>query len=655
MAVEMAKLSLWLVTLQRDRPFTFLDHALRHGDSLVGVNVQQLLGSTLVQRETVQGTVFRPVLQRALHNALRLRHRIEGTEDLSVRDTQEKEGLLRQSDEALGLVRLGADLLVSTAFLPRREPASTADMLLYRFQLLVHAAEEMGSGAWKEHVLAQHRQDFGNLRAEADCLLKERKPFHWPLEFPEVFVDEASFDTPVGFDALLGNPPFLGGKKITGALGTAYRDYLVEHIGRGKRGHADLCAYFFLRGESLLRRNGQFGMLATNTIAQGDTREVGLEQITENGGTITRALPSRKWPGTANLEVAEVWVRRGEWHGTRSLADTQVPGITPFLTTPGKVAGNPYHLAANAGKSYIGSYVLGMGFVLSTEDAEALIQKDPRNRDVLFPYLNGEDLNSRPDQSPSRWVINFHDWPKERAKQYPDCWRIIEDRVRPERQRTRDDGEYALRKPLPQRYWQYADKRPALYATIARMGRVMVRARVSEHHMMVFVPNNLVMSEAIVVLPFANWEVFSLFQSTIHELWARAHASSLETRMRYTPSDCIETFPWPRSIEGLRDIGASYYLYRARMCEMLNEGLTSVLNRFHSPDENDERITALRDLHIRMDCEVQQSYGWNDLDLQYGFYETKRGIRFTISEPAREEVRSRLLALNHERYEEEVR
>ncbi len=71
--------------------------------------------------------------------------------------------------------------------------------------------------------------------------------------------------------------------------------------------------------------------------------------------------------------------------------------------------------------------------MLEPSEAQALIQKDPRNKDVLFPYLNGEDLNSRPDQSPSRWVINFFDWPEEKAREYPECFRIVEEKVKPER------------------------------------------------------------------------------------------------------------------------------------------------------------------------------------------------------------------------------
>ena len=120
--------------------------------------------------------------------------------------------------------------------------------------------------------------------------------------------------------------------------------------------------------------------------------------------------------------------------------------ITPYLDDS-ETIGSPYRLKENAGKSFIGSFVLGMGFVLEPSEAQALIAKNPRNKDVLFPYLNGEDLNSRPDQSPSRWVINFFDWPEEKAREYPDCFRIVEEKVKPERTRKDENGKFKLRKP----------------------------------------------------------------------------------------------------------------------------------------------------------------------------------------------------------------
>jgi hypothetical protein len=135
-----------------------------------------------------------------------------------------------------------------------------------------------------------------------------------------------------GFAAIVSNPPFQGGKLITGSLGTDYREYLVEYVARGKRGgQADLCAYFFLRASQLVRQEGVYALLATNTIAQGDTREVGLDQITEAEWIITRAISSRRWPGTASIEVAYIWLRHGKWQGPSLLDEKKVGGISSFL------------------------------------------------------------------------------------------------------------------------------------------------------------------------------------------------------------------------------------------------------------------------------------------------------------------------------------
>jgi len=186
---------------------------------------------------------------------------------------------------------------------------------------------------------------------------------------------------------------------------------MVQHLAEGRRGSADLCAYFFLRAARLLREPGMAGLIATNTIAQGDTREVGLNALAARGMAPVRAVPSMKWPGEANLEVAEIWFRRGPWSGHYVLGGEQVAGITSQLTRPGRTAGKPHRLAANADKSFQGSIVLGLGFTMPPEDAQALIKRDKRNRDVLFPYLGGQDLNSDPEQQASRWVINCFDWP----------------------------------------------------------------------------------------------------------------------------------------------------------------------------------------------------------------------------------------------------
>ncbi|HPG59627.1 MAG TPA: ATP phosphoribosyltransferase regulatory subunit, partial [Candidatus Wallbacteria bacterium] len=281
--------------------------------------------------------------------------------------------------------------------------------------------------------------------------------FHWLLNFSEVFV---SVDKQkAGFDAIIGNPPFLGGQKLTGFFGEEYREYLVEMLANQMRGSADLVAYFFLRAVNLLKNSGNFGLLATNTIAQGDTRETGLSQVVKNS-KIFAAFPDEPWEGNATVTTSRVHIcKTDKWFGPKILWDNSVEMISPFLSAEDDR--KPFVLKANENKSFQGSIVLGMGFTLSEEEAFEFIKKDPKNKDVLYPYLNGQDLNSSPTQSPSRWVINFWDWPIERARQYEDLFKIVEEKVKPEREK--------LNREIRRKYWwQFAEKTPRLYHLIGR-------------------------------------------------------------------------------------------------------------------------------------------------------------------------------------------
>jgi hypothetical protein len=588
---------------------------------------------------------------------------------------------LEGAETALNQVRFIGDLLVGEALMQAGKTGNLVaeDLAVLSQQVagvLVEKGEERQRQIEVLYAKAQRMLDIGKPVEQPP-----RKTFHWALEFPEVFliggtevpttnegkdVRSKHFSaSKLGFDALVGNPPFQGGQKITGVLGTDYRDFLVERIAGGKRGSADLCAYFFLKAQQLLDSNGGFGLVATNTIAQGDTREVGLDQLVGSGCVIPRAVPSRKWEGTASLEVAHVWLRKGKWQGKFILDEKAVDGITAFLTTPGKVLGNPHRILASQGKSFKGTEVNGMGFVLTPEEAQALIEKDSCNQDVLFPYLNGEDLNSRPDQSPSRWVINFKDWsldaeyddpkkPKGRpyAVDYPDCLAIVKERVKPERDEKATGN--STDRDVAKRWWQFKRPTTELYGAIAGMKRIIAIPLVSKHFICAWEPTDMVYSHALGVIVTEDSTDFSIFQSTIHEEWSRASGSTLETRMRYTPSDCFETFPFPSLISKLEEIGEKYYTYRQSIMLSRQEGLTKTYNRFHNRDETAADIQQLRSLHVEMDNAVAAAYGWQDIDLGHDFHETKQGLRYTISETARREVLDRLLLLNHQRYAEEV-
>src|SRR5690606_5675116 len=128
-----------------------------------------------------------------------------------------------------------------------------------------------------------------------------------------------------------------------------------------------------------------------------------------------------------------------------------------------------------------GLFRSGIGFVIEPEEAEELKREDPRNAEVLFPYLNGQDLNSSPAHEASRWAINFFDWPLERARRYPKCLAIVEERVKPHR-----DG--LKNKPrVKENWWRYEYEGKELYEALTPLSRALVIARVSKTVQPVFV------------------------------------------------------------------------------------------------------------------------------------------------------------------------
>ncbi|HYN87594.1 MAG TPA: type IIL restriction-modification enzyme MmeI [Ardenticatenaceae bacterium] len=280
------------------------------------------------------------------------------------------------------------------------------------------------------------------------------------------------------------------------------------------------------------------------------------------GWTVYRANKSQPWPGTASLEVSLLWLGHADPAEERILDGRQVRAITPSLDAESRATGNPHRLLANAGQAFVGSYVLGMGFVLEPDQAQALKDKDPRNADVLFPYLNGEDLNSRPDCSARRWVIDFFDLSEEAAREYPDVFAIVEQKVKPERQRTKPDGSYVLRKPLPHRWWQYADKRPALREAIKGLDRVLVTTLVSKYLTPCLVEKSQIFAHKLAVFATDEFSQLCVMTSAHHQNWAVSYSSTLETRLNYSPSDAYETFPQPALTARMDAVGRELDTYR---------------------------------------------------------------------------------------------
>jgi hypothetical protein len=226
--------------------------------------------------------------------------------------------------------------------------------------------------------------------------------------FPEIFADTMS----PGFDAIIGNPPFLGGQKISGTMGDDYLNWLQRWDGNDVKGSADLSSRFVLRANRLLSKRGQLGFVTNNTLIEGATLRVGLEQVPL---TIRAGRSPHPWPTkSANLQIVELWASQmtPSKQAAYLLDGEEVPAIGDDLEPYGRIKGRPYRLGENDDVAFQGSNILGLGFTLREEQKDQLVAHDPRNADVIQSYVIGKDLNQRPDCSASRWVINFRDWPR---------------------------------------------------------------------------------------------------------------------------------------------------------------------------------------------------------------------------------------------------
>jgi hypothetical protein len=643
-AVDLAKVSLWLVTLAKDHPLTFVDHALRHGDSLVGLSRRQI--------EAFHWDESRPPILRglgirdSLDTVLDLRQRVREAGE-SVPDGELRDWWIQAQSE-LKKVRSLGDLVLSAFFEGDSAKMREAKRSQYVAEVLDGAAEDYRDRLddWQE-------------------AMRSLAPFHWEVEFPEVFERE----TP-GFDAFVGNPPFLGGTQISEQYGISYFQWLILSF-PGCRHHCDLVAYFFRRAYANLRDAGCLGLIATNTISQGDTREGGLRIIINEGGEIYSAVRRLKWPGLAAVVVSVVHVAKNFHLPEKLLDGKSVPAISAYLVK-GFLSGSPARLDYNPYFS-LGSKIYGQGFLFADDDSactpiaerQAMLAEHPDWRGRIPPYIGGEEINSDPLHRSRRFVISLSDVSEEKdLDRWPDLKSIVERKVRPERLQL---GTNPNNIPLKRRWWAFQAHRPDLYAAIAGLERVLVNSQVSSHVQFAFLPSNIVFSHAVNVFSLSTYAAFCALQSRPHEIWARFFGSSMKDDLRYTPSDCFETFPFPEGWETHPEFeaaGRAYYEFRAALMVRNNEGLTKTYNRFHDPYEQDPGILRLRELHVSMDRSMLDAYGWNDVSIICEFlldYEIdeeewgdkKRPWRYRWLDDVRDEVLARLLELNAKRAKKE--
>jgi hypothetical protein len=641
MAVEMCKLSLWLVSMDRNQPFSFVDDKILHGNSLLGLtDLKQLTALHIDPSAAQQMRLSSGDIEPVVRQVVGLRHELasEVLEDDPQRSSNAKRRQLTRVHKLTAPLRRIADGVIATGLALGGKPGKA---LNEAYEDLAEAVD----GAEADPAFLESIMDEG-LTPTVPTDYERWKPLHWVLEVPDVIVDHG------GFDAIVGNPPFLGGHKLTGVMGTNLRDWLVCQLAGGTRGRADYVAYFFLRAFSLLRKPGILGLIATDSVAQVESREVGLEQMKRRGFEITRSIKSATWPSrSANLQYAAVWGTNDavDKNASRVADGEEVERISTLLEEAGRIDSEPATLVENSGIAFQGSKLDAKGFVLTTYEAGSWLERDPELLAVLFPYLIGKDVNSRPDCSASRWVIDFADRDQQQAARYAIPFARVESTVRYERLENN-------RKALRERWWQHSEKRPALRRAISGLDEVLVITLHEKTLMPMRVKTGFVYSHALAVISTQSYVDQSVLSSSMHQVWAIKYGSGIRMDPRYTPSVVFETFPRPQPTGLLSEIGATLDRERREIMLRRQLGLTKLYNLVNDPrlvDTGDPDVARLRQIHVEVDEAVMAAYGWDDVPLDHGFHTYRQMTRWSVSPVARVEILDRLLEENLRRAAEQ--
>ncbi|MBX3282887.1 MAG: restriction endonuclease [Acidobacteria bacterium] len=676
LAVELCKVALWLEAHNPGEPLNFLDHHIKCGNAIVG----------FVSREEVDNGVPDEAFARMPDDAAEF---IKAVRKKNKDERRERQRVLNFTDERRGEIEHVLERWRAITAMPESSPAEidakkaafenfSTSGAAYELEKLASVpiaqffipkvpenTEKLMTDAEFRDYWSGERRPQSQSYAAAEAVAIEKRFFHWFLEFPGVMERG-------GFDCILGNPPYLGGQALSGTYGHPFGHFVKWQY--KPTGLSELVVYFLRRIFSVIKPSGFTAFITTNSITDGDVRADGLERVIEQGGTINMAVRSIRWPGRANVFVSLLAIHKGAWKRVRSLDGIDVPNINSFFEDSDEI-GEPNELPENEDKVFQGSIFLGDGFLLSHDEADGLIRQSPQNAEVIFRTINGQQLNNEPDQQPIRSIINFHDWTIDRARSYEEPFAIVEEKVRPfratqNRARNRDV------------WWIYAEHRPGLNRQLRDIDRCFIAAATSKYLNFSAVSTDIVFSHALFVFTTDRWDLYTVVQSSVHEVWARKYSGALKQDLRYSPSNCFETFAfpgdiWNDEIRELAEIGERYHEHRRQLMLMLWLGLTKIYNLFHDPElsveivqetsgkdediarEGYDGLLELRRLHVEMDNAVRDAYGWHDLELGHDFHEVETlpendRTRYTISPAARKEALKRLLALNHERATEEA-
>ena len=378
-------------------------------------------------------------------------------------------------------------------------------------------------------------------------------------------------------ETVIGNPPFLGSQLMRSGLGDEYVKWLDSKFHVGIK---DLCVYWFRKAHDHLSPGQRAGLVGTNSISQNRGREASLDYIVAQGGVITDAVSSQQWPGEAKVHVSLVnWTKAPASPPLEFTLDGElVDGITSSLLESTASDWSAVRLAGNAGRCFQGPIPVGKGFVLPEAEAAALlVRPEASYADVVRPYLDSDDIAYSTTQSAGRWVIDFNQLPLESAGKYPAALQIVKDKVKPVRDSNKDE---LFRKV----WWLFGRPRVEMRVALSPLNGYLAVGRHGKRMFIARVGTRTMASDATCVFAFDDDYSMGILMSSAHDAWAWAQSSTLETRLRYTPTTVFETFPWPDPVDDVTRqkvaaAASALYARRSELCIEHNIGLTKLYNQ----------------------------------------------------------------------------
>jgi hypothetical protein len=427
---------------------------------------------------------------------------------------------------------------------------------------------------------------------------------------------DALFSEWVQADAIIGNPPFLGGSRIRLELGDDYAERVFKKFS-GIRAQVDFSSYWFRLAHDNINETGRVGLVATNSISQGKSRSVSLDYVVQNGGHIHEAISTQPWSGYAVVHVSLI-----NWSKSSSevcyLDQREVLKINSSLKETVD-ASQAFKLKVNLNFSFIGCQLNGNGFVITEEQAIEWIKDEPLNKRVLRPFSVAKDLTQTPHGSPQHWIIDFNDMTLEDASEYKKPFAHVKSTVKPERDINR-------RETRKLNWWRYGENCPKMRRFLAPLSSYFNIPRHSKWFIFIPSETSWLPNCSNAVVASEDFYILGVLTSRVHRFWIEVQSSTLKGDTRYTPNTCFETFPFPQTIppaplikgggdswgdliQQIRATALELHQYRSAQMEQKQWGITKLYNEYFA-----EPTSQLFKLHAKLDRLVMQAYGFNDTD-----------------------------------------